>query len=74
MYSGLEVTVFGHSPNIWHVRCTVCKKECMGMGWCPGDALSCLPCKAEKRLGKLGLSFPDWKEVLRDDEAGQLLV
>lgn len=74
MYSGLEVTVFQHCPDVWHIRCTTCANGCVGMGWCPGDALARLPCKAAERLGRLGLSFPDWKEALRDDEAGSLLV
>lgn len=44
----------------WHVRCLCCIAECGGVGACPGDAMSALPCKSKKRMAT-------WKETRKRD-------
>lgn len=72
--SYLTATEFAGSPNVWSVRCSACGRGCVGMGWCPGDAIGRLPCKSPERMGKAGLEWPDWKEELRHDEGRYMLV
>lgn len=62
---GCSVSKFGKSPYRWRASCSLCFMGCEGEGFCPGDALSLLPCKAERRLEIAGKKLPEWREKVR---------
>lgn len=65
---GCSVRREARPPYRWVATCSLCSEMCAGEGFCPGDAVSALPCRSERRMRLSGCRIPDWKEMLRDAE------
>lgn len=71
---GVEMGTYGRSPAVHTASCRLCPKECKGEGFCPGDALSMLPCRTERLLAIAGVRPRTWREAVRDGAEGEILV